>query len=407
MKHVIIGVGAAGMTAASTIRECSPSAEIVMISSDAHVHSRCMLHKYLSHERNEETLNFVPADFFEKKNITWLREKRAEAVEPDKKQVRLADGSAVSYDKLLIATGADSVIPPIGDFRNARNVFGLRNLSDAQAIDRLAEKANEVLVVGSGLVGMDAAYALLERGKKVTVVEMAERILPLQLDETAGKPYQDAFEAHGCTFLLGKKAAGTKMDGQGNITSVSLDDGTEIPCDLIIVAAGVRPAIACAAAGGLQGERFIETDACMKTSQEDVYAAGDVTGRSGIWPNAMKQGQIAAYNMCGFRMEYVDAYAMKNTMNFYGITTLSLGRGVAQEGDEVLVMEDRKTYKRAIIRDGKLDSILLQGDIDYSGVYQYLVKNQVDISDKKDRVFDLSFADFYGVAEDGQYDYQV
>lgn len=407
MKHVIIGVGAAGMTAAATIRECSPSAEIVMISSDAHVHSRCMLHKYLSHERDEETLNFVPADFFEKKRITWLKEKRVEAVEPGQKQVRLADGTLVSYDKLLIATGADSVIPPIGDFKNAKNVFGLRNLSDAQAIDRLAKDASEVLVVGSGLVGMDAAYALLERGKKVTVVEMAERILPLQLDETAGKPYQEAFEAHGCRFLLGKKAAGTRMDGNGRITSVSLDDGTEIPCDLIIVAAGVRPAIACAAAGGLQGERFIETDDSMKTSQEDVYAAGDVTGRSGIWPNAMKQGQIAAYNMCGFRMEYVDTYAMKNTMNFYGITTLSLGRGTPQEGDEVLVMEDHKTYKKAIIRDGRLDSILLQGDIDYSGIYQYLVKNQVDVSDKKDRIFDLSFADFYGITEDGHYDYQI
>ena len=98
---------------------------------------------------------------------------------------------------------------------------------------------------------------------------------------------------------------------------------------------------------------------------------------------------------------------MKNTMNFYGVTTLSLGKGVAEEGDEVLICEDSHSYKKAVIRDGKLDSILLQGNMDYSGVYQYLIKNQVDISEKKDRIFALSFGDFYGIAPDGQYDYQI
>ena len=94
----------------------------------------------------------------------------------------------------------------------------------------------------------------------------------------------------------------------------------------------------------------------------------------------MKQGQIAALNMCGIQAEYTDRYAMKNTMNFYGLVTLSLGRGVAEEGDIVLEEEDAHNYRRAIIRDGKLDSILLQGKIDYSGIYQYLIKNQIDLS---------------------------
>ncbi|HIU77438.1 MAG TPA: NAD(P)/FAD-dependent oxidoreductase, partial [Candidatus Pelethocola excrementipullorum] len=139
---------------------------------------------------------------------------------------------------------------------------------------------------------------------------------------------------------------------------------------------------------------------------DNIYAAGDVAGLSGIWPNAMKQGETAAYNMCGVTMEYQDRYAMKNTMNFYGLVTLSLGRGVAEEGDEVIICHDSKNYKKAILRDGKLDSILLQGDMDYSGVYQYLIKNQIDLSDKKDKIFQLSFADFYDINEDGQYSYR-
>lgn len=407
MKHVIIGVGAAGITAAQTIRECDKEAEIEMISADEHVHSRCMLHKYMSHERNEETLSFIPERFFEENRIIWRKAQTVAGIDAEEKRVFLEGGLEVPFDKLLIATGADSFIPPIGDFRDADNVFGLRNLSDAQAIDQMLEPGSRVLVVGSGLVGMDAAYALLERGNQVTVVEMADRILPLQLDETAGKAYQDLFETAGCRFLLGKKASETiRTDGR-SISAVLLDDGTQVDCDVVIVAAGVRPALACLTGIGIEAERCLQVNGTMETSCKDIYGAGDVTGLAGIWPNAMKQGQIAAYNMCGMERRYMDTYAMKNTMNFYGLTTLSLGRGVVEPGDEVFLLEDRRTYKKAIIRDGKLDSILLQGEMDYSGIYQYLIKNRVDIRNTGKSVFKLSFADFYGVLPDGQYDYQT
>ena len=368
MRHVIIGVGAAGMTAARTIRECDKDAEIIMISEDEHVHSRCMLHKYLSHERDEETLNFTASDFFESSDVAWVKGCRVEKVIPDRRILYLDNGGQVTFDRLLIATGAQSVIPPVGDFRNAVNVFGLRDLKDAQRIDKCARGAKEILIVGSGLVGMDAAYAFLEQGKTVTVVEMAERILPLQLDETAGKAYRELFEAAGCRFILGRKASETEMDESGRITSVLLDDGTKLCCDLVIVAAGVRSAVGFLEGSGIQTERSITVDSHLQTSCSGIYAAGDVAGLSGIWPNAMKQGQTAAYNMCGRTTYYVDRYAMKNTMNFYGLVTLSVGNGIAEDGDEVLIREDSKQYKKAIIRDGRLKSILLQGDIDYSEI---------------------------------------
>lgn len=406
MKHVIIGAGAAGIQAAKTIRALMKDAEILVISTDTHVHSRCMLHKYLSHERDEKTLSFVPEDFFETNHISWIKDKTVTSIDTEASVVILQDGSKESYDRLLIATGAHSFIPPVGQFREANNVFGLRDLSDAQAIRPLADKAENILVVGSGLVGMDAAYAFLEQGKAVTVVEMAERILPLQLDEAAGDAYREKFESHGCRFLLGKKASETVMNADGAIEAVILDDGTRINCDLVIVAAGVRPAIECVQGSNIKAERFIEVNSHMETSCPHVYAAGDVAGLSGIWPNAMKQGETAAYNMCGTEKEYTDLYAMKNTMNFYGITTLSLGRGVTEEGDEVIIHQDSKGYRRAILRDGKLDSILIQGDIDYSGIYQYVIKNKIDISSMKDKIFALSFSDFYGIDEKGKYQYQ-
>lgn len=405
MMYVILGVGAAGITAAKTIRQNDKDASIIMISSDKHVHSRCMLHKYISGERDEKTLSFVPENFFEEQNIYWYPEKSARQIDTDGQDVMLDDGVKIHYDKLLIATGADSFIPPVGDFRTASNVFGLRNLSDAQAIREKGSQAEHVLVIGAGLVGLDAAYGFLEMGKDVTVVEMAERILPLQLDACAGREYQNLFEDAGCRFLLGRKAEKTILDDKNAVRTVILDDGTEVACDLVIVAAGVRPAISCVKGSRIAADRFIEVDEYMQTSCRNVYAAGDVTGIAGIWPNAMKQGAVAANNMCGIRQAYLDRYGMKNTINFFGLTTLSLGRGVENPGDEVVKREDRKNYKRAIIRDGKLDSILLQGDISYSGIYQYLIKNGMDLGDKKDKIFELSFADYFGVLDDGQYEF--
>jgi len=407
MKHVIIGVGAAGITAAKTIREIDPEAKIVMVSTDAWVHSRCMLHKYLNHERDEMGLSFIPEDFFDRYKIQWKKETKVTKIHAQVQKVRLEDGSSLSYDRLLIATGAASVIPPVGGLRTAKNVFGLRNLSDAQQIRSMAEKAQRILIIGSGLVGMEAAYAFLESGKEVTVAEMAERILPLQLDEKAGNAYQRLFEQAGCRFMLGKKATATVSDASGNISKVVLDDNSGIECDLVIVAAGVRPEISCTEKSDIKADRCIGVNENMQTSYPYVYAAGDVTGLSGIWSNAMKQGQVAAQNMCGVPTVYDDCYAMKNTMNFYGLLTLSLGRGVIEEGDEVLINEDCKNYRRAILRNGKLDSILLQGTIDYSGVYQYLIKNGIDLKEKKGEIFGLSFKDFYGIKENGEYQFQI
>ena len=197
------------------------------------------------------------------------------------------------------------------------------------------------------------------------------------------------------------------MNENGEIDYVTLDDGTKIDCELVIVAAGVRPALECIQGTNIEADRFITVSDSMQTNVPDIYAAGDVTGLSGIWPNAMKQGQTAGYNMCGIKTQYIDKYAMKNTMNFYGLTTLSLGRGVEEEGDVVIEREDSHNYRRAILRDGKLDSILLQGKIDYSGIYQYLIKNEIDLSGIKKDIFHLSFADFYSIDERGAYSYNV
>ena len=409
MKYVIIGIGAAGMTAARTLRELAPQDEIVMLSVDEKPHSRCMLHKYLSHERDADGLNFVPEDFFTENNIWQIPGQRVTKLDTRAKKVYYGtEGYACDYDKLLIATGAESFIPPVGDLRTAPNVFGLRHLSDAKAIDEKARTAKKVVIIGSGLVGLDAAYGLLEQKKEITVVEMAERILPIQLDEKGAAEYQKRFEKAGCRFCLGRKGADTVTNEKGEITHVVLDNGEKLECDMVIVAAGVRSAVAGFEDSGLVIDRGIKVNDYMQTSEQDVYAAGDVTGLSGIWPNAQKQGRIAAQNMVlGNKFMYVDRFAAKNTINFFGLVSLCVGVLNPEEGDQVIARESRDQYERAIFRDHRLVGFLQQGDISHDGIYQYLIKNGIDLAGREEEIFSLSFADFYDVKENGEYIYSV
>ena len=224
---------------------------------------------------------------------------------------------------------------------------------------------------------------------------MENRLCPLQLDETAAAPYKALFEKAGCEFYLSKKASAAELGKDGNVTAVTLDDGTRLPADFLVVSAGVRPNIEFLEGSGISLDRRIVTDEHMRTSVPDVYAAGDAAGLSGIWPNAALQGEIAAKNMCGVEAEYTDRYAMKNTMNFFGLTTLSLGPTAAKEGDEVLTAESRSGYAKAIIRGDALVHLTIQGDIGNTGFWQEIIKRGINPRTPGKSLAALSYADFW------------
>ena len=307
MKHVIIGAGAAGISAAKTIRMFQPKDEIVIISEDESVYSRCMLHNYISGERDEKGISFIDDSFFSENNIRWISGKTVSSIDSVNKLVKF-NNETESYDKLLIASGSESTTLPLFQSQNAKNVLTLRHLHDAKAIKKLAKEAKNIVIIGAGLVGLDAAYALLDMGKKPIVVDMADSILNLNLDSYAAGVYQQKFEAAGCTFQLGCKIDHADSDAAGNINFLTLDSGKKLACDLVIVAIGSKPAV-----------NFLTTSLTvndyLSTNINDVYAAGDVTGLSAIWPNAVKQGEVAAKNMCGIPTIYDDKFALKNTIN--------------------------------------------------------------------------------------------
>ncbi|WP_414151796.1 NAD(P)/FAD-dependent oxidoreductase [Acetobacterium carbinolicum] len=410
MKIVIIGASAAGISAAKTIKASEPVTEVVIISKEDSVHSRCMLHKFLGHERDAKGISFIVEDFFEKNGITWLSNTTVIGLDAQKKTVKTHDNRDINYDKLLIATGASYFIPPIPGLRESKNVYGFRDLKDAQLLDSECNTARNAVVIGAGLVGMDAAVALLARGLKVTVIEMTQSVMSLQLDQKSAEAYQQLFEKNGTEFVLADKVVLVDVDEVGRGKTIHLASGKAIPADVIVIAAGVRPAFNFTEGSGITTDHAILVGDDLKTNIDDIYAAGDVTGIAGIWPNAMKQGRIAAINMLGEKLLYEDRYALKNTVNFFGLTTLSLGNinPEVEENCDIFIREDRNNYQKIVMKKGVVQGVIIQGNIGGTGFWQYLIKNKIDVSSKNKDVFDLSYADFYGLDQStGEYNYAV
>jgi len=418
MKHLIIGAGAAAISAVRTILKEKSDDTVVIISQDEEVYSRCMLHKFISGERDAESINFINDDILNSPRVQWIKGKTITRLDAAAKTVYAGEEKIASGDTVLIATGSDSVTPPIGELKTAKNAFGLRHLSDARAIVGHAKKAKEIAVIGAGLVGLDAVYGILEspggEGKKITVVEMATSVLAINLDAHAAEAYQRLFEKKGIAFRLARKVVNTKSVGE-NITALELDDGEIISCDMVIMAVGVRAATAFLAGSGVASEgslelterKAVKVDDYMAANVSGIYAAGDVAGLSGIWPNAQKQGEMAAYNMTGTRWAYDDRFAIKNTVNFFGLLSLSLGAINPSDGDQTLVKEDRNNYRKLILRDGIPVGIILQGEIGDKGFWLYLIKNSIRIDNLGKSPWNVSYADFYGVEANGEYKWVI
>ena len=411
MKHLIIGAGAAAISAIRTILKEKDDDFVVIVSEDNEVYSRCMLHKFISGERDAESINFINDGILESSRVQWIKGKTITRLDGATKTAYAGDEKIASGDTVLIATGSNSVIPPIGELKTAKNAFGLRHLSDARLIAEHAKKAGKVAVIGAGLVGLDAVYGILESGgagKEISVIEMAPSVLAINLDAHAAEAYQRLFEKRGVEFHLARRMMNTKSVGE-NITALELDSGEAIPCDMVIVAVGVRPAAAFLEGSGVEltERKAVKVDDFLATNIPGVYAAGDVAGLSGIWPNAQKQGEMAAYNMTGTKWAYDDRFALKNTVNFFNLPSLSLGAINPQEGDVVLVKEDRNNYRKLILRDGVPAGIILQGEIAGSGFWLHLIKSRIRIDNLGKSPWKVSYADFYGTEANGEYKWVV
>ena len=398
MKHVIIGASAAGITAVKTIRTNRKDDEIVVLSTDDAVYSRCLLHKFIGGERSIKEMAFVPDNFFEANSVTWKPGVTVTGVDANAKKVQAGAGEE-SFDKLLIACGSVSTMPPIPGLREAEFVVTLRDLSDAIKIRQKAENANSIVIIGTGLVGLDAAYGLVEMGKKPIIVDIGKTIMATSLDARSAEWYQSEFEKAGCTFLMAASITGIEVTERSSL--LTFGDGTSLEADLLIVAAGVKPSIGFLEGSGIECKRGIIVDEYMATNVDSVYAAGDVTAISVSWPAARIQGDTAALNMCGITTAYDLAADRKNSAHFFGIPSISVGKLNADDGETELVREDRSRYQKLVLKGDVPVGVILLGDISRSGFWQYMIKHKVSVAQKNP--WKTSFADSYSVDARGMY----
>ncbi|MBI6037711.1 NAD(P)/FAD-dependent oxidoreductase [Clostridium perfringens] len=407
MRYIVVGASAAGISGAKTLRELDKDAEIILVSKDENVYSRCILHHYISGHRDIEALDFTDRDFFEKYNIEWKKGLEVKSIDDREHVIGLSNGESLKYDKVLLATGASAFIPPVENLREAKNVVGLRNLEDAIKIKEEAEKVKNVVVLGAGLVGIDAIAGLAFKDLNVTLVEMGDRVLPIQLDKYASSKYEKRFEDAGVKLKLGVRAEKVLIDENKNPKALLINTGEEIPCELIIVATGVRSNVAFLKDSSIETDRFgLIINEKGETNARDVYGAGDITGRNPIWPTAVKEGIIAANNMVGNEIFMEDFFGSKNTMNFLGLTTMSLG--VVNIPDDSYTEEidiSGENYKKIIHKDGKIYGAIIQGDLSYAGVLTQLIKEKIHVSKVKKPLFEIDYADFFNIKENLEYTY--
>ena len=407
MKHVIIGASAAGLNAARKIRSLRPEDEISVISAEDSIYSRCLLHHLISGERTVETMNFVAPDFFPQNRIQWLKGAPVQTLDTARKQVRLQIGNTVNYDTLLIATGSLATIPPIPNLRTANAVFVLRNLSDAKALTHGARAGMAAVVIGGGLVGLDAAVGLAAKGVRVSVVEMADHILPLQLDKKSAAKYEALCGQQGIDIYTGQSVQEVLLTQANDVLGVKLSDNRILDASVLVVAAGVRPNIDWINDPAIKLCKGIIIDDHCRTTADSVFAAGDATGKTGIWPQAVKQGLTAAANMCGQEKVLADNFNLKNSLNFFGLKTVSLGVPEAPDDTyDVEIYETPTVYKKIIHKGDTVYGAIFQGDIDYSGIWTGIIGHPLSISsvNAKD-IFDIDYSDFYKMTPDGQYCY--
>jgi NAD(P)H-nitrite reductase large subunit len=395
-KYLIIGNSVAAVAAVEAIRETDESGSIIVVSREPkHVYSRPLISYWLAGKVDDRRMDWRPRSFYDELKVKAVLGVEAVRLDPAKHTVELADGSRLGYEKLLIATGGVPIVPGIAG-RDAAGVFTFTEWADAERVrDFLAQrKVARAVVVGAGMIGVKAVEALVERGLKVTVVELAPRVLATALDEPAARLAQGAMVAAGVEVRCGAEVEAV-VARERHAAAVRLKGGEELPCELVVLAVGVAPnaALGRSTAGAVEVDRGILVDDLMRTSAPDVYAAGDAAqGREAlsgakravpIWPGAYRQGRIAGQVMAGAEPERYDGALVMNSVSVFGLATISVGVAAQPPADaEVLVSEraEPPTYRKVVLKGGRIIGAMLVGDIDRAGIFTGLIRSKTDVS---------------------------
>ncbi|MBI5360589.1 MAG: NAD(P)/FAD-dependent oxidoreductase [Planctomycetes bacterium] len=396
MNYVIIGNGTAAIAAIESIRKTDKQNPITLISREnAHCYSKPMIAHLTADEIESDAIYYRDKDFYKTNNVKTLLNTSVASIDTNKNLVKLENNSTVSYGKLLIATGGKQVVPPIEGL-DTNGVFMFQTLADACAINEFKSKVKHAVVIGAGLIGIRALHALEKNNIKVTIVEMLPQILPAFLDKTAAGILETLIRKNGHVIHANTKVL--KINSKnGAIESVTLSNGSTVPCEMAVLATGVVPNIDIVKNTKVKSNKGIVVNKHMLTNVPDVFAAGDaaettdasrnIAAINANMPNAYKQGAVAGQNMAGTIVEYDGSMSM-NSVEFYGVPCITIGEINPREKDEVFILQSELSgfYKKLVVRDNIVKGAILLGNLRFAGTINKLVQSHANVAEFKNEI---------------------
>lgn len=376
MKYVIIGNSAAAIGCVEGIRQIDKDGKITIISNEPHhTYSRPLISYLLYGKTDEQRMKYRPDSFYADNNVETMLGRTVKKINTEHQKVVLDDNTVVGYDRLMVATGSKPFIPPMDGLDKVKHKFTFMTLDDAHALQKKLKPSAKVLIVGAGLIGLKCAEGIADKVESITVVDLADRILPSILDETGSEIVKSHIEEKGIKFIL--------SDSVKKFTSSKavLNSGEEVEFDILVIAVGVRPNVELVKEIGGDVNRGILTDKNCKTSIKHIYAAGDCTESYDITteqmkimallPNAYMQGETAGIHMAGGEKPYDKAIPM-NAIGFFGLHIITAG---SYDG-EAYITSEGKNYKKLVTKDGLLKGFILIGAVERAGIYTSLIREQ-------------------------------
>ncbi len=391
-KLVVIGNGMAGIRTIEELLKIAPGQyDITVFGAEPHPnYNRIMLSPVLAGEQTIDDIILNSVDWYAAQGITLHMGKPVKAVDRNRRTVTAVDGTMARYDRLLLATGSQPFVLPVPG-HDLEGVVSYRDIADTQAMIEASRTHRHAVVIGGGLLGLEAANGLNARGMNVTVVHLGEWLLERQLDRVAAEMLQGQLSGRGMHFALSAHTAACMADGRGRVRAVQLKDGQEIPADLVVMAAGVRPDVRLAATMGLQCNRGVcVSDTLQTLTDPRIYAVGECANHRGtaygLVAPLYEQAIVCANHLAGFGIGRYLGSQVSAKLKVTGIDLFSAGDFMGGEGTENIVLRDpvHGIYKKLVIRGQQLVGTCLYGDIEDGAWYFDLIRSGQAITDQRD-----------------------
>ncbi|MDI6009304.1 nitrite reductase large subunit [Pseudomonas sp. MDMC224] len=393
LKLVMIGNGMAGVRTLEELLKLAPDLyDITVFGAEPHPnYNRILLSPVLAGEQTFEEIVLNDLNWYAENDIKLLLGRKVIKIDRKKRLVIAEDGSEAEYDRLLIATGSNPFILPIPG-KDLQGVIGYRDIADTQMMMDTAKTHKHAVVIGGGLLGLEAANGLKLRGMDVTVVHIGDWLLERQLDSTAGRLLQKSLEDRGLKFLLPKHTAELLDNGEGRVCAVKFKDGEVIPADLVVMAAGIRPNSELAESAGIACNRGILVNDTMQTYDPRIYAIGECASHRGIAYGLVaplfEQAKVCANHLAQLGFSRYQGSVTSTKLKVTGIDLFSAGEFMGGEGTETITLSDPigGVYKKLVIKDDVLVGACLYGDTADGGWYFRQIRENHNVSEIRDHL---------------------